>query len=160
MERASADVNHVLETAMAVVMPRTLDQNVRVVRDLAAELPPIIADAHYLMRAFLNLVVNALDVMPSGGVLRLRTSRVASGDIEIVIGDDGPGLGNVAVETLFRPFETNKPGGTGLGLGIVRRIIDLHCGTVTLRPGAEGGTEAVVVLNPEGERVVREADAR
>jgi signal transduction histidine kinase len=109
------------------------------------------------MRAFLNLIVNALDVMPGGGVLTLATSRTAAGNVQVVIGDTGPGLGSVEVEALFRPFETKKAEGTGLGLGIVRRIIDLHSGYVTLRGGENGGTEAVVTLNPRGERVREEA---
>jgi signal transduction histidine kinase len=160
LERTPADVNQVLETAMTFAAPRAVEQGVRVVRNLAEGLPPLTADTHYLMRAFLNLIVNGLDVMPSGGVLTLTTSLLPTGNIQIVIGDLGPGVrGDVPIEALFRPFETTKPGGTGLGLGIVRRIVDLHSGTVTLRPGRAGGTEAVIVLNPAGERVAREAAA-
>lgn len=153
LERIAADVNEVLESALSFVAPRASEQGVAIVRDLATGLPAIIADKNYLMRAFLNLIVNALDAMPSGGTLRLMSALTGDGDIRIIIGDTGPGLGEIEVESLFRPFETNKPGGTGLGLGIVRRIIDIHAGTVTLRPGAGGGTEAVVILNPRGDRV-------
>ena len=159
LERSSADVHAVLESALAFVVPRASEQGVRIIREYDDEVPPILADAHYLMRAFLNLIVNALDVMPSGGALTLTTSRTGAGNVEVVIGDTGPGLGSVEIESLFRPFETKKAEGTGLGLGIVRRIVDLHSGAVTLRSGAGGGTEAVVTLNPGGERVREEAAA-
>jgi signal transduction histidine kinase len=139
-------VSEVLESAVSLVAPRATEQRVGIVRDETDELPPVSADAHYLMRAFLNLLVNALDVMPAGGILSLETARSEEGDIRVTIGDTGPGIESEDAEALFRPFETKKPGGTGLGLGIVRRIVEFHSGTVTLRPGKGGGTEAVVTL--------------
>ena len=108
--------------------------------------PPVSADPHYLMRAFLNLLVNALDVMPTGGILSLETACSGDGNVRVTIGDTGPGVEREEAQALFKPFETSKPGGTGLGLGIVRRIVEIHSGAVTLRPGKGGGTEAVVTL--------------
>jgi signal transduction histidine kinase len=152
LERTEINVNDVLESAVSLVAPRASEQGVTIVRDMVDELPKIHADAHYLMRAFLNLLVNALDVMPSSGMLHLAAKVSDSGEVEVVIGDTGPGVKPDEVESFFRPFETSKPGGTGLGLGIVRRIVELHSGTVALRPRPGGGTEAVVTLPVTGER--------
>ena len=152
LERAPVDVNEVLESAVSLVAPRASEQGVNIVRNMADDLTSISADANYLMRAFLNLIVNALDVMPSGGILRLETGRSEKGDVEVTIADTGPGVKPDEVASFFRPFETGKPGGTGLGLGIVRRIVELHSGNIDLRPGAGGGTEAVVTLPVADER--------
>ncbi|MHC4506111.1 MAG: sensor histidine kinase, partial [Planctomycetota bacterium] len=152
LERAPVDVNEGLESAVSLVAPRASEQGVVIVREMAGDLPALPADANYLMRAFLNLIVNALDVMPSGGILRLGTGRSEKGDVEVTIADTGPGVKPDEVASFFRPFESGKHGGTGLGLGIVRRIVELHSGTIDLRPGKGGGTEAVVTLPVADER--------
>lgn len=146
-------MNEVLESAAALVAPRTTEQGVTVVRNMQDDLPPISSDAHFLTRAFLNLMVNALDVMPSGGILYLGSTASDDGMVRITIGDTGPGVAPEEAELLFRPLQTAKPGGTGLGLGIVRRIVELHSGSVVLGPREGGGAEAVVTLPVAGRQV-------
>jgi signal transduction histidine kinase len=152
LERGLVQVGEVLESAIYLVAPRAEAHGVHVVRDMAEGLPPVSADAGLLRQAFLNLLVNALEAMPSSGTLRVRTGVAAGGRVEAVVADTGPGIGAEVAGQLFKPFVTTKPNGTGLGLAIVRRIVELHAGTVALRPAAGGGTEAVVSLPaaPEG----------
>jgi signal transduction histidine kinase len=145
-ERREADLNEVLESAAGLVAPRTAEQGVTVVRNMQDDLPPVSADAHFLTRAFLNLIVNALDVMPSEGTLYLGSTASDDSTVRITIGDTGPGVAPEEAESLFKPFQSAKPGGTGLGLGIVRRIVELHSGSVSLGPREGGGAEAVVTL--------------
>jgi signal transduction histidine kinase len=145
-ELARVHVNEVLERAVSLVAPRAAEQGVVFARELGQELPGVTADAHLLARAYLNLLVNALDAMPDSGMIRLATRLAGPGEIETVIADQGPGVAPGEVERLFRAFETLKPGGTGLGLSIVRRIVELHSGRVELRPAEGGGTEAAVFL--------------
>jgi len=145
LERASVQVGDVLESALYLLAPRAEAHGVRIIRDLAEGLPPVSADAGLLRQAFLNLLANALEAMPGPGRLRVRTGA-GGGRVEAVIADSGPGISAEIAEKLFRPFVTTKPDGTGLGLAIVRRIVELHEGTVALRPAAGGGTEAVVSL--------------
>jgi signal transduction histidine kinase len=146
LEVSSVDLHEVLDSATILAARRADDQGVRVVRDLAAPAARVRADAHFLRRAFLNLIANALDAMPSGGTLSVSTRALEGGRIEVVIGDTGGGLGAGAVEMLFSPFVSTKPGGAGLGLPLVRRIVELHGGTVSLRPRTAGGAEAVVEI--------------
>jgi signal transduction histidine kinase len=146
LDRQDVAVNEVLESAAALVAPRTAEQDVAVVRNMQDDLPPVSADAHFLTRAFLNLMVNALDVMPSGGILYLGSTASDDGTVRVTIGDTGPGVAPEEAELFFRPFQTAKSGGTGLGLGIVRRIVELHSGSVVLGPREGGGAEAVVTL--------------
>jgi signal transduction histidine kinase len=96
------------------------------------------ADREMLRRAVLNLVLNALDVMPQGGTLTVRTSVTADG-LELHVADSGPGLSADVLPRVFEPFFTTKQGGTGLGLAIVSRIAEAHGGTVAAANGPRGG---------------------
>jgi len=150
LELAPVSVNEVLEAAVHLVAPRAANQKVRVIRELDERLPVAAADASFLKRAFLNVLVNALDAMPAGGRLRVVSRPTGPGQIEVVIADSGPGIDARVADKLFRPFVTTKAEGTGLGLSIVRRIMELHRGSAELRPGSAGGAEAVLRLAAAG----------
>lgn len=146
LEMSHEDIHEVLDSAIALSARRAGEQGVKVVRDLAACATGVRGDAHFLRRAFLNLITNALDAMPSGGELSVSTRIPERGKVEAVIGDTGGGLGPGNVDKLFSPFVSAKPGSAGLGLALVRRIIELHGGAVSLRPRPAGGAEAVVQI--------------
>ena len=96
-----------------------------------------------LHRAFQNLVLNALDAMPAGGTLTLRTSE-RSGHVLIEISDTGKGLTPEECSRLFTPYYTTKHQGTGLGLAIVQSIVSDHHGSISV--SSEEGCEPVVVV--------------
>jgi nitrogen fixation/metabolism regulation signal transduction histidine kinase len=108
-------------------------------------LPAVPADPDLLSRAVGNLVANALDAMPEGGMLTLRTLRGAGGAV-IEVEDTGPGLTDEQKARLFTPYFTTKPGGTGLGLAIVQGIASDHGGRVDVRAGTTRGTVFALVL--------------
>jgi signal transduction histidine kinase len=137
------DVTEPIENAVLLVARRAEAAGVNIVRDAGHDLPRISADPNFLTRAFLNLLTNALDVMPEGGVLTL-TTRCVEDVVEVVVSDTGTGIDPKILPTMFKPFASTKPGGLGLGLPIVRRVIDLHSGTVVLEPRPQGGTSVVV----------------
>jgi signal transduction histidine kinase len=97
---------------------------------------PILADRDQLHRAFLNLLVNAIQAMPDGGLLTVASSVQMAGDpqgrVIVTIQDTGPGLSAEASSHLFRPFHTTKTKGTGLGLVLVRNVIESHLGRLGL----------------------------
>jgi signal transduction histidine kinase len=95
-------------------------------------------DRDMIGRAFLNLVLNALDVMPAGGEL-VVTACCCGDALEIEVADSGPGVEEAAMQRLFEPFFTTKSAGTGLGLAIVERIAQAHRGAVTVANCPEGG---------------------
>jgi len=146
LEMSRADVHDVLGQATLLSARRAGGQGVKIVHDLAARASSVRGDAHLLRRTFLDLMTNALDAMPSGGELLISTSTPEAGKIEVVIADTGEGLGSSAVQTFFRPFESTRPGAAGLGLPLARRIVEIHGGTVALRPRPAGGAEAVVEI--------------
>jgi signal transduction histidine kinase len=90
-------------------------------------------------QAVLNVIVNALQAMPEGGRLTVRT-RAEDDEAVLEIEDTGAGIPDEVRARIFEPFFTTKASGTGLGLAVVRRIVEGHGGTVVVRSGAGGGT--------------------
>ncbi|OLE56954.1 MAG: hypothetical protein DMG35_14975 [Acidobacteria bacterium] len=98
---------------------------------LTEPLPDIDADPDLLHRAFQNLVLNALDAMPAGGTLTLRTSE-RDGNVRIELADTGKGLTPEECSRLFTPYYTTKQLGTGLGLAIIQSVVSDHHGTISV----------------------------
>ncbi len=118
---------------------------IRCTLELGASQEPIAADRELLHRALSNLVLNAMDAMPQGGTLTLRTRD--NGDrVSIEIADTGIGLTPEECERLFTPYYTSKEHGTGLGLAIVQAVISDHGGTISVRSQPGKGTSFVVEL--------------
>ena len=106
---------------------------------LTEPLPEIDADPDLLHRAFQNLVLNALDAMPAGGTLTLRTSE-HDGNVRIEVADTGKGLTPEECSRLFTPYYTTKLQGTGLGLAIVQSVVSDHHGTISVTSDEGRGT--------------------
>src|SRR6266849_4298651 len=113
--------------------------------ELAEALEPIAADAELLHRAFSNLALNALDAMPQGGTLTLRTSQNGNRGV-VEIADTGTGLTAEECERLFTPYYTSKAHGTGLGLAIVQSVISDHGGRISVRSEPGDGTAFTIEL--------------
>lgn len=113
--------------------------------ELAEDLPPIAADAELLHRALSNLALNAMDAMPQGGTLRLRT-RQNGERVAVEIADTGTGLTAEECERVFTPYYTSKAHGTGLGLAIVQSVVSDHGGTITVRSQPGHGTTFLIEL--------------
>jgi two-component system nitrogen regulation sensor histidine kinase NtrY len=108
-------------------------------------LPEIDGDTELLHRAFQNVVLNAVDAMPEGGTLTLRTSDL-EGKIRVEIADTGNGLTSEESARLFTPYFTTKPQGTGLGLAIVQSVVSDHHGTVSISSEEGRGTTIRIEL--------------
>jgi two-component system, NtrC family, nitrogen regulation sensor histidine kinase NtrY len=113
--------------------------------DLEENLEPIAADPELLHRALSNLVLNAMDAMPQGGTLTLRTWQDLD-RVYIDVGDTGAGLTPEECERLFTPYYTSKQRGTGLGLAIVQSVISDHGGTINVRSQPGHGTTFLIEL--------------
>lgn len=122
---------------------------------LTEALPEIDADVDLLHRAFQNLVLNALDAMPAGGTLTLRTSE-HDGNVRIEVADTGKGLTPEECSRLFTPYYTTKVQGTGLGLAIIQSVISDHRGTISVTSDEGRGTTFRIEL-PQRQAVQRPA---
>ena len=112
---------------------------------LDAHLEPVAADAELLHRAVSNLTLNAIDAMPNGGTLTLRT-RDGDGKVLIEVADTGTGLTREECDQIFTPYYTSKQHGTGLGLAIVQSVVSDHGGRVRVRSELGLGTTFVIEL--------------
>jgi signal transduction histidine kinase len=112
---------------------------------LDPHLEPVSADAELLHRAISNLVLNAMDAMPQGGRLTLRT-RAEEGKVLIEVADTGSGLTPEECERIFTPYYTSKENGTGLGLAIVQSVVSDHGGSIRVQSEPGRGTTFVIEL--------------
>jgi two-component system, NtrC family, nitrogen regulation sensor histidine kinase NtrY len=120
---------------------------------LTEPLPEIDGDPDLLHRAFQNLVLNALDAMPAGGTLTMRTSE-HGGNVRIEVADTGKGLTAEECSRLFTPYYTTKVQGTGLGLAIIQSVVSDHHGTISVTSDEGRGTTFRIEL-PQRQAVQR-----
>jgi signal transduction histidine kinase len=152
LEFRRGSVGPVIEQALVQVEGLLRDKKIRVQKDIASRLPTFPHDPAQVERALVNLLTNAAEAMEARGLLRIVARRPVGerGEpaevVEVVVEDDGGGLGAKDAEELFKPFFTTKLSGTGLGLAIVRKIMDCHQGEVRLEPGTPRGTRAVLTF--------------
>jgi two-component system, NtrC family, nitrogen regulation sensor histidine kinase NtrY len=120
--------------------------------DLDQSLPPIAADPELLHRVLSNLILNAMDAMPNGGTLTLRTRK--SGDrTALEVSDTGMGLTPEECDHLFTPYYTTKKNGTGLGLAIVQSVISDHGGRISVRSNPGEGTTFTIELPANADKL-------
>jgi len=148
-QRRPTQVNDVVRSVLRVFQAQ-LQQNgqIRMHTALADALPEISADPDLLHRALQNLVLNAIDAMPQGGELAIRTATM-SDRIEISVSDTGSGLTQEECGRLFTPYYTTKQHGTGLGLAIVQSVVSDHGGKISVESTTEKGTTFRIELPRE-----------
>jgi signal transduction histidine kinase len=120
--------------------------SVKVTLDVSASTPSVNADAAMLRQAFLNLAINACQAMPNGGTLRLASGPASRGRVEVRIEDSGVGIAPEHLSRIFDLYFTTKERGTGIGLSMVYRIIQMHDGEVEVQSTPGRGTTFRVLL--------------
>ncbi|HEY8148333.1 MAG TPA: ATP-binding protein [Vicinamibacteria bacterium] len=140
---APTDLGELVERVLALYRARAAA--VRIETGLAPGLPAVPADRDLLGRALGNLVANALEAMPDGGTLSVKTRAVEEG-VALEVADTGPGLTEEQRTRLFTPYYTTKKGGTGLGLAIVQGIVSDHGGRIQVQSTPGAGTTFTLVL--------------
>jgi len=147
LEIQPESLNRVIEESLRLVKHELDKGHVQLVQELDPDLPRVPLDRQKVEQVFVNVLLNAVQAMPSGGKLTVRTRR-ADGAVAAEVDDTGPGIPEEKLSRVFDPFFTTKPvgQGTGLGLTVVRRIVELHGGEITLsnRPG--GGARATLIF--------------
>lgn len=137
------DMNEIVLSAVSVYSRER--ENGSLKTDLSPKPLPVFADRDQIKRAILNVIKNGLEAIPPGGRVTLRTifsERKAT----VIIADNGHGLSESAKNNLFIPYFTTKPGGSGLGLVIVKKIITEHDGGIKVTNSTEGGTAVIIDL--------------
>jgi len=113
---------------------------------------PFLGNAHHFKQVFWNLTKNAIQAMPQGGHLKLNFQRLRKNGVRLTFADTGMGMTEQTMERIYEPFFSGFEGGRGLGMAVVRRIIDDYQGTINLKSELNHGTEIGITLpQPSGQ---------
>ncbi len=151
---APTSLNQLIDELGLLTRHKLRNQGIQLVRELAPDLPLVLADATQLEQAFLNLTLNAVEAMPGGGRLTVRTravrlQRQSAQPTHVVIefSDTGHGMSEEQCQRVFTSLlSTTKTKGTGLGLAIVNKVIETHHGKIKMKSRIGRGTTISIVL--------------
>lgn len=125
-------VDKIIDKNLAALTQQIQDKNYEIKVKYDDPIPEIMADSDMLYQAFLNILINAMQAMPEGGIIRIKIAS-DNNTVTICFKDEGRGIPKEVVEKIWNPFFTTKSQGTGLGLGIVKNIIESHNGNIHIR---------------------------
>lgn len=153
---ADTNVVDVLDEVLRFQAGEFRNRRIKVEAETQADLPVILADRNQLKQVFFNLISNAIEAMEPGGRLKI-VSRADDDFVYLMFGDSGVGIRQEDLSQLFQPYHTTKPGGHGLGLMLVQRIMRAHGGQVGIE--SKEGVGTVVTLSfPQKNRRLRMLD--
>jgi two-component system sporulation sensor kinase A len=144
LELANCSPQSILKEALALVQ---VPDRVKII-DNTLDNPLIKADKTKIARVFINIIKNAVDAMPEGGTLQIKSTQT-DGNVEISFADTGIGIPKEAMSKLFTPLVTTKAQGMGFGLAICKRIVDAHQGRITVQSVEGKGTTVTVTMPTE-----------
>ncbi len=159
--RRTADINEIVREAAELADVEARWRGVRLVLELASNLPPVSVDAIQIEQVVVNLVHNAVEAIDAAASterwVKVQTDLGPDGKVDITVRDSGPGLSAHVLEHLFDPFFTTRSNGMGLGLSICRTIVEAHEGALQVLPGEPGGAVFRFSLSPSPSHLNREA---
>ncbi len=148
------DVHTVLDRVLILLAENPEAKGVRVVRAYQPGIPRVPADGKQLQQVFLNLLLNAVDAIPDGGRITVKTHADEEGkSVAVELHDTGKGIPPELREKIFQPFFTTKGKGkgSGLGLAVSKRIVEEHGGTIQFANSSDGGVTFTIMLPVKGE---------
>lgn len=145
----SCKVDEILEKTLSFLAPEINKNGYEVHKRLATHIPEIQADTGLLYQAFLNILINSMQAMPGGGPIYIEAS-VRGNTLMCTFVDEGKGIADEALTRIWEPFFTTKDKGSGLGLPIVKKIVEGHGGSVGIENGQKQGVRVTVTLPLDG----------
>lgn len=143
--KTEAEINGIVENACLLFEPLLRMQGIQLIKEFTPNLSKTIVDPDQIKQVFVNLIKNAVESMPTGGTLTMKTVT-EDNCIRIDVIDTGEGMTQEVMENIFVPFYTTKPGGTGVGLAVTHQIIDEHEGQLKVKSEVGRGTTFSVYL--------------
>jgi two-component system cell cycle sensor histidine kinase PleC len=155
LKEESVSLANVVEDCQHLLAMRAKKRDVTVMDFVEPNLPRVWADERAMRQITLNLLTNAIKFTPQGGSVRIKVGWTSSGGQYLSIKDTGPGIPPEEIPIVLSSFgrgsmaQKNADEGSGLGLPIVKGLVELHGGTFTLKSEVREGTEVIVILPPE-----------
>jgi len=131
------DLSFLLASSLRLVRQEAEAAGVRITTAIDPDIGPCSLDPDRITQVLINLYINGIQAMPAGGELQITASQTDTG-VLIAVADTGTGIPVEAGDKIFDPYYTTKTTGTGLGLAVVRKIVEAHDGTVEVRSDARG----------------------
>lgn len=138
-------IEDIIEKTITYLTPQIEDNHINIIREISNPLPEIMADSTLLYQAFLNILINAFQSLKNNGCITIKMEYDA-GSIVINFMDNGKGIEKELLKKIWTPFFTTKDTGTGLGLGIVKNIIEAHNGTIIITNMETQGANVEIYL--------------
>jgi len=167
-DRKKHELSEIIQEVVNLVNKKMSESNIRYSEKIPGSIPAVLVDSQQIQQVLLNLILNAIDAMPSGGKIDLSACEVEASSLKIIqkgipkskspkkpcvqvtVQDTGEGIEHKKLENIFDPFFSTKPNGMGLGLSIVHRIIEEHQGDINVESEIGKGTSFTIIL-PAGE---------
>jgi signal transduction histidine kinase len=130
-DRVSTEVNALIETVLLLIEKQLQKQNIQIKKRLAPNISNIVVARNQIQQVFLNIVLNAMEVMPDGGKIEIKSTQNGE-QVEVSFTDTGPGVPEEHRSQIFEPFMSTKNQGTGLGLSVSYNIVEAHGGKLEL----------------------------
>jgi signal transduction histidine kinase len=146
LKTAETDINALIHQSVELIRPKLRHRKIDISSNCHNDVPRVWLDPDKIKQVLWNLLLNAMESMPAGGAVIVRTHLTDAGKICICVEDRGDGIPEDRQDRLFDPFFTTKPEGLGLGLSTSRDIIAAHGGTLTRENRATAGSRAKIVL--------------
>ena len=150
------EVNDIVHRATAFLEHQDVPAPIDYRYELGAELPPVALDSNLFQQVMLNLLLNAQEAMPGGGVITIRTAMTKTAEVAIEINDEGVGIESDQLDRIFDPFISTKENGTGLGLSVVHQIVIGHGGRLEVESEVSGGSTFRVILPAYVDEIAQE----
>jgi len=146
-QKTQVNLNHTVKESLYFLESRCAKEGIKVIRFLSPDLPEVTADPAQMTQVFVNIAVNAIQAMPSGGKLTIRTSS-SQKFVSLIVEDTGVGMEEKIIKQIFLPFFSTKDvgQGTGLGLPVVHGIVISHGGSINVESQVGQGTRFEVQL--------------
>jgi len=145
--KAPTDINETVLKALNILENEFLLKRIEVDKNLASDLPNVMADGSQMEQVFVNLLINAVQAVPNGGTVQVKSILSEQEScVNIEVTDNGPGISRKEQSKIFEPFFSTKPNGTGLGLSVSYGIVRNHQGNISVQSRPGKGTRFVVKI--------------